>query len=78
MDTRTDALIREAMARYMPQTTKLIIAQRISSVEHADMILVMDGGRIAAKGTHEELLKSCPLYHEVWQSQQKGDEEHEN
>ena len=78
VDTRTDALIREAMARYMPQTTKLIIAQRISSVEHADMILVMDGGRIAAKGTHEELLKSCPLYREVWQSQQKGDEEHEN
>ena len=70
--TRTDALIREAFAKEIPDTTKLIIAQRISSVEHADKILVMQDGQISAVGTHEELLKNSEIYREVYESQQKG------
>ncbi len=73
VDTRTDALIQKAFAEYIPDTTKIIIAQRISSVQNADMIVVMDDGRINAAGTHEELLKSCEIYREVYESQQKGD-----
>lgn len=72
VDTHTDALIQKAFAEYIPDTTKIIIAQRISSVEHADMILVMDDGRISASGTHEELLKTSEIYREVYESQQKG------
>lgn len=72
VDTRTDALIREAFAKEIPDTTKLIIAQRISSVEHADKILVMQDGQISAVGTHEELLKNSEIYREVYESQQKG------
>ncbi len=72
VDTHTDALIQKAFAEYIPDTTKIIIAQRISSVEHADMILVMDDGRISASGTHEELLKTSDIYREVYESQQKG------
>ena len=72
VDTHTDALIQKAFAEYIPETTKIIIAQRISSVEHADMILVMDDGRISASGTHEELLKTSDIYREVYESQQKG------
>ena len=71
VDTKTDALIRQAFASYIPDTTKIIIAQRISSVEDADRILVMDGGRIDAVGTHEELLKKNRIYREVYESQQK-------
>ena len=77
VDTRTDALIRRALREFMPETTKIIIAQRISSVEDADKIIVMDGGRIDAIGTHEELLRSNKIYREVYDSQQKGGGEDE-
>jgi len=72
VDTRTDALIRKAMSRYIPETTKIIIAQRISSIEHADKIIVLDEGKIVAMGNHSELLESCTIYKEVYSSQQKG------
>ena len=72
VDTHTDALIQKGLSKYMPQTTKIIIAQRISSVQNADKILVFDNGRIVAQGTHAELLKTCDIYREVYESQQKG------
>ena len=72
VDTATDAKIREAFANELKDATKLIIAQRVASVRDADMILVMDGGRVAAQGTHEELMESCEIYRDVYQSQQEG------
>ena len=72
VDTHTDALIRKGLREYIPSTTKIIIAQRISSVEDADRIIVLDGGRINGIGTHEELLKSNSIYAEVYYSQVKG------
>ena len=72
MDTRTDALIQKAFIEEIPDTTKLIIAQRISSVQNADRIVVMDNGRISDIGTHEELLASSKIYQEVYYSQVKG------
>ena len=69
VDTKTDAFIRKSMREYIPETTKLIIAQRISSVQDADKIIVLDGGRIIAMGKHEELLESCPVYRETYLSQ---------
>lgn len=72
MDTATDAKIREAFGRRIPGTTKIIIAQRISSVEDADRILVMDEGRISGFDTHENLLKSNHIYREIYETQTKG------
>ena len=69
MDTRTDAMIRRELATTLPHTTKIIIAQRISSVMDADRILVLDGGRVESIGNHEELLKTSPIYREVYESQ---------
>ena len=76
VDTKTDALIRRAFAEFIPETTKIIIAQRISSVEQADRIVVMDGGTISAVGTHAQLLETSEIYREVYTSQNKaGDED---
>ena len=72
VDTRTDALIRAGFKTYIPETTKIIIAQRVASVEDADLILVMDGGTIADAGTHDELIKRSPIYREVYEQQTKG------
>ena len=75
VDTRTDALIQKALKEYLPETTKIIIAQRISSVQNADKIIVLDDGKVGAIGTHDELLKTCGIYCEVFASQQKGESE---
>ena len=75
VDTHTDARIRKAFAEEIPGTTKLIIAQRVASVQEADLILVIDGGKIAAQGTHAELLQTSEIYREVYESQVKGGEE---
>jgi len=72
VDTATDAKIRRAFANELKDTTKIIIAQRVASVREADLILVMDGGRVAAQGTHAELMASCDIYQEVYRSQQEG------
>ncbi len=75
VDTQTDAKIRKAFREELPDITKLIIAQRVASVQDADIILVMENGRVAAQGTHEELLASNEIYREVYTSQTKGGEE---
>ena len=75
VDTHTDAQIRKAFAEHIPGTTKLIIAQRISSVQDADLILVLDGGQVVAQGDHETLLQHCQIYREVYESQMKGGDE---
>ncbi len=77
VDTKTDALIRKAFREEIPDTTKIIIAQRVSSIEDADQIIVLDGGKIAGVGTSEELLKTNEIYREVYESQVKGGEEDE-
>ena len=77
VDTKTDASIQKSFAEFIPDTTKIIIAQRVSSVQHADRIVVMGEGKIAAWGTHDELLKTCDIYREVYESQKKGDSDHE-
>ena len=75
VDTKTDALIREGLAQYLPDTTKIIIAQRTSSVEHADRILVLDNGHIAGLGTHDELMKTCDIYRDIYEQQNRTGEE---
>ena len=75
VDTKTDALIRKAFAEEIPDTTKIIIAQRISSVQDSDKIVILENGHINAVGTHEELLKNSDIYSELYKSQQKGSEE---
>ena len=75
VDTRTDALIREAFKEYIPSTTKLIVAQRVASVEDADRIIILDNGTINAVGTHQELLATNAIYQEVYESQKKGGEQ---
>ena len=77
VDTKTDALIRKAFAEFIPETTKIIIAQRISSVQDADRIIVMNGGCIDGIGTHEELLQNNEIYREVYTSQNKVGEDDE-
>ena len=72
VDTATDARIRQALRNSLPDTTKIIIAQRITSIQDADMIVVLDDGNIAATGTHTQLLETCGIYREVYESQQKG------
>lgn len=75
VDTHTDAMIRKAFKEEIPNTTKLIIAQRISSVQDSDLILVMENGHVACMGTHEELMVSSPFYRGIYESQQKGSED---
>lgn len=77
VDTKTDEMIRAGFKSFIPETTKIIIAQRISSVQDADMIIVMENGRISAKGTHDELMKASDIYREVYEQQTNGGEEHE-
>lgn len=77
VDTKTDSLIRKAMREYIPETTKIVIAQRISSVLDADMIIVMEGGKIGAVGTHDELLKTNEVYKDLYIMQNKGGAEDE-
>ena len=77
VDTKTDAMIRRAFRDEIPNTTKIIIAQRVSSVQDADQILIMDDGKLVDHGTHEELLKSSAIYREVYESQTKGGEKDE-
>lgn len=75
VDTHTDAMIRKAFREEIPGTTKLIIAQRISSIQDADLIIIMEGGRILESGTHEQLLESSKIYQDLYNTQQKGREE---
>lgn len=77
VDTKTDALIRDAFKRFIPETTKIIIAQRISSIQDADKIIVLDGGEVTAFGSHDELMQSSDIYKEVYYSQVKGGQEDE-
>jgi ATP-binding cassette subfamily B protein len=77
VDTRTDALIRKGFKSYIPETTKIIIAQRVASVQDCDMIIIMDGGKIMGTGTHEELLKSNEIYREIYEEQTKGGSDNE-
>ena len=77
VDTRTDALIRKGFKEYIPETTKIIIAQRVASVQDCDMIIIMDGGKIMGTGTHEELLNSSEIYREIYEEQTKGGSDNE-
>lgn len=77
VDTKTDSLIQKSFAEYIPDTTKIIIAQRVSSVRNADKIVVWDDGKIVAVGRHKELLKNCDIYREVYESQKKGYDDNE-
>jgi ATP-binding cassette subfamily B protein len=72
LDYKTDSLLRKALANNLTDSTVIIVAQRISSIMHADLILVLDEGRIIGKGTHEELISSCPIYSQISESQMGG------
>ena len=72
LDYKTDAALRRALAKDFADTTKVIVAQRISSLQHADLILMLEDGRIAGRGTHEELLETCPAYREIAELQMGG------
>ena len=74
VDTKTDAKIRAGLASYLPNTTKLIIAQRISTILHADQIVVLKDGEIVGLGTHDELMETCEVYRAIAESQMKGGE----
>ena len=71
VDTRTDALIRQGFREFIPETTKIIIAQRVASVQDADRIVMMEGGRIAAIGTHDQLMQSNDVYRELYLTQNR-------
>ena len=75
VDTKTDARIREALGRYAPQTTKIIIAQRVASVKDADRIVIMDEGKIVAVGSHQQLMGTSDIYRDLYESQMSGKEE---
>ena len=75
VDTHTDAMIRKAFREEIPDTTKIIIAQRISSVQDSDKIIVLDDGNVAGIGTHEELLENCEVYQEIYYSQFRKEKE---
>lgn len=77
VDTKTDALIRKGFAEYIPETTKIIIAQRVASVQDCDKIIIMDGGKIKGVGTHAELLESSDIYREIYEEQTKGGSDNE-
>ncbi len=77
VDTKTDALIRAGLASYIPETTKIIIAQRIASVQDADLILIMENGRIVSRGNHEELLQTSEVYREIYEQQTNGGDDNE-
>jgi ATP-binding cassette subfamily B protein len=77
VDTKTDALIRAGFKKFIPETTKIIIAQRVASVQDADMIIVFDNGAVSDVGNHEELLSRCVIYREVYEQQTNGGEEDE-
>ena len=72
VDTRTDALIRQGFREFIPETTKIIIAQRVASVQDADRIIMMEGGRITAIGTHDELMKTSDVYRDIYTSQNRA------
>jgi ATP-binding cassette subfamily B protein len=78
VDTKTDAIIRQRLTTYIPETTKIIIAQRISSVMDADIIIVLDGGKISAIGNHKQLMESSLIYREVYEQQTEGSEKRED
>ncbi|MDR3729886.1 MAG: hypothetical protein Q3X94_08915 [Oscillospiraceae bacterium] len=75
MDMKTDAMIRDSLRKYAPETTKIIIAQRVASVQDADRIILMDKGRIAQVGSHDELLRTSEIYRDLYESQMSGKED---
>ena len=77
VDTKTDALIRKGFNDFIPETTKIIIAQRISSIQYADLIIVMDNGKISAVGNHDELMENSDIYREIFVQQTNGGAEDE-